>query len=111
MPIEGLYKCRVFRPSSRRDVQTLWICRERSRAMQTAKGTTVIQNGQLVDGTGRQPIPNATVILRDGVIEYAGPSHGTPHFPPDAQQIDGRGGTIMPGLVETHYHPTYFNLA
>jgi imidazolonepropionase-like amidohydrolase len=79
--------------------------------MQTAKGTTVIQNGQLVDGTGRQPIPNAAVILRDGIIEYAGPSRPTPPFPPDAQQIDAQGGTIMPGLVEAHYHPTYFNVA
>src|SRR5205814_3848569 len=77
----------------------------------TASGTTVIRNGQLVDGTGRQPIPNATVILQDGIINYAGPSPGAPHIPPDAQPIDAQGGTIMPGLVEAHYHPTYFNVA
>ncbi|HVV99740.1 MAG TPA: amidohydrolase family protein, partial [Planctomycetaceae bacterium] len=29
----------------------------------------------------------------------------------DAERIDARGGTIMPGLVEAHYHPTYFNVA
>src|SRR5436309_4705157 len=79
--------------------------------METACGTTVIRNGHIVDGTGREPIPNATVIVRDGIIEYAGPSHGAPHIPPDAAQIDAQGGTIMPGLVEAHYHPTYFNVA
>ena len=25
--------------------------------------------------------------------------------------IDAAGGTIMPGLVEAHFHPTYFNVA
>jgi imidazolonepropionase-like amidohydrolase len=25
--------------------------------------------------------------------------------------IDAQGGTIMPGLVEAHFHPTYFNVA
>jgi imidazolonepropionase-like amidohydrolase len=79
--------------------------------MRTANGTTLIQNGQLVDGTGKQPIPNARVILRDGLIEYAGPSHSAPSVPPGAQQIDAQGGTIMPGLVEAHFHPTYFDVA
>jgi hypothetical protein len=31
--------------------------------MKTANGTTVITNGQLVDGTGREPVANATVII------------------------------------------------
>jgi imidazolonepropionase-like amidohydrolase len=34
-----------------------------------------------------------------------------PELPPDAVRIDARGGTIMPGLVEAHFHPTYFNVA
>ena len=32
-------------------------------------------------------------------------------MPPDADRIDARGGTILPGLVEAHFHPTYFNVA
>jgi imidazolonepropionase-like amidohydrolase len=79
--------------------------------MKTARGTTVIQNGQLVDSTGRQPVRNATVILQDGIIHYAGPSPGAPRVSSDAQTLDAQGGTIMPGLVEAHYHPTYFNVA
>src|SRR5947208_2763298 len=79
--------------------------------MKTASGTTIIQNGQLVDGSGSQPIPNATVIVRDGIILYADSSHGAPPIPPDAQLVDAQGGTIMPGLVEAHYHPTYFDVA
>mgnify|MGYP002623083302 FL=1 len=79
--------------------------------MRISTGFTVIRNGQLVRGTGAAPIPTAALIIRDGRITYAGPEQGTPEIPPDAVQIDALGGTIMPGLVEAHFHPTYFNVA
>lgn len=79
--------------------------------MRTSLGTTLISNGQLVDGTGRSPIPDASVVIRDGRISYAGPRAGAPPADPDNESVDARGGTIMPGLVEAHYHPTYFNVA
>ncbi|HUR47072.1 MAG TPA: amidohydrolase family protein [Candidatus Saccharimonadales bacterium] len=78
--------------------------------MKTAQGTTIIRNGQLVDGTGAAPVPNAALILRDGKILYVGPAGAAPGVPADALQIDARGGTILPGLVESHYHATYFNV-
>jgi imidazolonepropionase-like amidohydrolase len=79
--------------------------------MKTAQGTTLITNGQLIDGHGNPPVPSATILIRDGRIAYAGPSAGAPATPPDALHIDARGGSIMPGLVEAHYHATYFNVA
>lgn len=79
--------------------------------MRAATGVTLIENGQLVDGTGAQPVPGAAVVIRDGRVEYAGPARGASPVGPDARRIDARGGTIMPGLVEAHYHPTYFDVA
>src|SRR5688500_11276438 len=79
--------------------------------MKSAQGTTVISNGQLVDGTGAGPVKDAAVVLQDGKIAYAGPTAGAPRVAPDAQRIDAQGGTIMPGMVEAHYHATYFNVA
>ena len=79
--------------------------------MKLASGITVISNGQLVDGNGGPLVPNATVIVRDGRIAYAGSSDDAPHIEPNASRIDAQGGTIMPGLVEAHFHPTYFNVA
>jgi imidazolonepropionase-like amidohydrolase len=79
--------------------------------MKNAVGYTLIGNGQLVDGTGKPPVPNAAVVIRDGIIAYAGPEAGAPEVPRDTRRIDARGGTIMPGLVEAHFHPTYFNVA
>jgi imidazolonepropionase-like amidohydrolase len=79
--------------------------------MKTATGVTVIANGRLIDGTGAVPVPDAAVVIRDGRIAYAGPVAGAPPAPPEASHIDARGGTILPGLVEAHFHPTYFAVA
>lgn len=79
--------------------------------MKLAAGATRIVNGQLVIGTGAPPIPDAVVSLRDGRITYAGPAVDAPAGASDEQTIDARGGTIMPGLVEAHFHATYFNIA
>jgi imidazolonepropionase-like amidohydrolase len=79
--------------------------------MKTATGTTLISNGRLIDGTGAPPVPDAALVLRDGRIAYAGPVAQAPAVPADARRIDTRGGTILPGLVEAHFHPTYFNVA
>jgi imidazolonepropionase-like amidohydrolase len=79
--------------------------------MKTATGTTVISNGQLIDGTGKPPIQDAALVIVDGHIRYAGPVAGAPALPPEARRIDARGGSILPGLVEAHFHPTYFNVA
>ena len=56
-------------------------------------------------------MPDAAVVIRDGRIAYAGPVATAPQVPPETPTIDARGGTILPGLVEAHFHPTYFNVA
>jgi len=78
--------------------------------MKIAGGTTLIRNGTLVDGTGRPPVADAAVVVTDGRIAYAGPAAAAPPVSPDADRIDARGGTILPGLVEAHFHATYFNV-
>ena len=78
--------------------------------MKLAQGTTVISNGQLIPGTGARPTPNAALVIRDGRIVYVGSAASMPPQPPDAKRIDAKGGTIMPGLVEAHFHPTYCNV-
>ncbi|MFM2168503.1 MAG: hypothetical protein RIS79_2874 [Verrucomicrobiota bacterium] len=77
--------------------------------MKLQPGSTLITHGQLIDGTGAAPVPNAAVIVTDGLITYAGPAAEAPPAP-DARIIDAKGGTIMPGLIEAHIHLTYFNV-
>jgi imidazolonepropionase-like amidohydrolase len=79
--------------------------------MRAATGTLIIENGQLIAGTGAAALPAAALYMTDGKITYAGPATAAPPVPPAARRINARGGTIMPGLVEAHFHPTYFNVA
>ena len=79
--------------------------------MKIATGTTLIRNGQLIDGTGAPAVPDAALVIENGLIKFAGPAAQAPAVPPDAERIDARGGTIMPGLVEAHFHASYFNIA
>jgi len=79
--------------------------------MQTHIGTLVVRNGQLIDGNGGAPVTNAIVFAVNGRITWVGPAAQAPPIPPDATIIDAAGGSILPGLVEAHFHPTYFNVA
>lgn len=79
--------------------------------MQRATGSTLIHNGQLFDGTGSPAIFDAALLIRDGQIAFVGPRAALPPVTEPCQTIDAAGGTIMPGLVEAHFHPTYFNVA
>lgn len=78
--------------------------------MKLGTGQLLVENGTLFDGTGGQVIPNGAVLIRDGKIAYAGHREGldlTGNLP----LVDAAGGTIMPGLIESHFHATYFNVA
>jgi imidazolonepropionase-like amidohydrolase len=67
--------------------------------------TLVLRNGTLIDGTGRAPQPNATVILRDAAIEAVfGAGQEIPPLPPDAEAIDCQSKFILPGLIDAHVH-------
>lgn len=78
--------------------------------MKAATDTLLVKNGQIIDGTGAAPVSDGVVQVDGGRVTYAGPANAAPSFEAD-RVIDARGGTIMPGLVEAHFHPTYFNVA
>jgi imidazolonepropionase-like amidohydrolase len=61
-----------------------------------------IHNTRLIDGNG-QAIERATVIVRNGKIHAAGPSRAV-SIPRGATRIDGRGLTVLPGLIDCHVH-------
>jgi len=66
--------------------------------------TLLIKNGTLIDGTGADRRPNAYVLVKDGRIVALG--NGDIEPPTEAEVIDVGGGTIMPGLIDTHVHIT-----
>ncbi|MFM8397885.1 MAG: amidohydrolase family protein, partial [Pirellula sp.] len=79
--------------------------------MKLGQGSLVIRNGQIIDGTGAPAIPGGALLVKDGKIAYVGPEALLPATAPGTPSIDAKGGTILPGLVEAHFHATYFNIA
>jgi imidazolonepropionase-like amidohydrolase len=74
-----------------------------SRAVPVLQGKVALVGATLVDGTGRAPIPDATVIVAGGRIVAAGPS-ATTRVPPGTKTFNVRGKTIVPGLWDMHAH-------
>lgn len=78
--------------------------------MQSATGKLLITGGTIVDGTGSDPIPDAALVVDDGRISFVGSAEALPAPPDNVERIDAAGGTIMPGLIEPHWHASYFNV-
>jgi cytosine/adenosine deaminase-related metal-dependent hydrolase len=66
-------------------------------------GTFAFVGATVIDGTGKPPIPNATVVTSNGKIVAVGPSAQV-KIPADAQRIDVAGKYIIPGLWDMHAH-------
>lgn len=59
----------------------------------------------LIDGTGREPIPDATLTVRDGRIAYAGEARTLLPTPDeDVLNINFTGKYILPGMIDCHVH-------
>ena len=68
-------------------------------------GDLVIYGGTLIDGTGADPLPNAVVVVHEKRITVVA-QEPVFHPPPDTQAVNARGGTIMPGVIDSHAHIT-----
>lgn len=64
-------------------------------------GIKAFVGARIIDGTGKAPVENATIIVRNGRVEAVGSSV---KVPAGAQRIDASGKTIIPGLASAHSH-------
>lgn len=64
----------------------------------------LLQNLTLIDGTGRAPVEDAVLAIRDGKIHYAGPASGWTDANKETIVLDLRGQTVLPGLIDAHVH-------
>jgi len=65
---------------------------------------TVLKNFTLIDGSGREPILNATIAISDGKIIYAGPASGWNEAERESIVVDLHGKFVLPGLIDAHVH-------
>jgi hypothetical protein len=63
----------------------------------------VIQGGTLIDGTGRPAVSDSVVVINQGRFQEVG-KRGELNVPQDAEVIDAKGKTILPGLIDGHCH-------
>jgi imidazolonepropionase-like amidohydrolase len=66
-------------------------------------GPLAIVGGTLIDGTGKAPVADSTVIIDRGMITAVGPSSQV-KIPNGATRIDARGKFVLPGLWDMHAH-------
>jgi imidazolonepropionase-like amidohydrolase len=68
--------------------------------------TVVLHTTKLLDGRGGT-MSNADIVIADGKILSVGPAGAVPK---GAREVDLRGKTVLPGLIDVHAHITwYFN--
>lgn len=67
-------------------------------------GPVLLRGGTVVDGTGAPARPDTDVLFEpDRIVAVGDAASGTD----DAEVIDVRGLTVMPGLIDAHCHITF----
>ena len=72
-------------------------------------GTILIENCDVIDGMGNQPMRGMDVLIEGNRIARLSRrvAAGHENLPAEVRRIDGAGKTVMPGLIDAHCHMTY----
>ena len=76
---------------------------ERQQFIRVEAPVVVLTHVRIIDGTGAAPVEDQTIVIADGKIQSIGASSPR-SLPANAQTIDLRGYTALPGLVGMHDH-------
>jgi len=94
------------RPSVRHLLLPLALAAPLAATAQTPRdtGVTVVHAGRLFDSEHGVLLSAQDVLVRHGVIDSVAPHIATPR---DAREVDLRGYTVLPGLIDVHTHLLY----
>lgn len=81
------------------------VLRKAGEVVDRASASLVIANGTVVDGTGAPPIHGGAVVVDGKRIVAVGRSAEL-GIRPEALVFDARGGTVLPGIIDSHVHAT-----
>jgi len=110
--VYGAYRYRVAQGGSQRGVSERVMVRQPDGSWKVAVSTAfgspgdapvpafALTHATVIDGTGRAPLRDATVVMRGGKIECV----GTCTVGAGVETVDARGKWIVPGLVDAHVH-------
>ena len=65
-----------------------------------------LEHVRVVDGTGKAPAEDQTIVIANGRIQSVGPTAGAA-IPAGATRLDLKGHTVLPGFVGLHDHTYY----
>jgi len=82
-------------------VATAWFFLLSPQAQAPAGQTIAVVGARVIDGTGRAPLENATVLISNGRIQEVGPNV---RIPSAATRVEAQAKTVIPGLVNAHAH-------
>lgn len=71
-------------------------------AAATQPRALVLDNARVIDGTGAPPVERARIVIEGDRITNIGPASLS--APPGAERLDLSGATIIPGLIDLHFH-------
>ena len=80
-----------------------WAFQSAGAQAPAAGGLTALTGARVIDGTGRPPIEQATILISGGTITAVGASSAV-QVPAGATRVELAGKTMMPGLVNAHGH-------
>jgi imidazolonepropionase-like amidohydrolase len=110
--VYGVYRYRVVQGGSSRGVSERVMVRQPDGSwkveVSTAFGSPgdrpvpafALTHATVIDGTGRAPLRDATVVMRGGRVECLGDCR----VAADVEVVDARGKWVIPGLVDAHVH-------
>jgi len=76
---------------------------DRQQFIRVEAPVVVLTHLRIIDGTGAAPVDDQTIVIADGKIQSIG-AGSPPGLPANAQTVDLRGCTVLPGLVGMHDH-------
>ena len=76
---------------------------DRQQFIRVEAPVVVLTHVRIIDGTGAQARDDQTIVIADGKIQSIGNSAPS-NLPANAQTLDLRGYTVLPGLVGMHNH-------
>jgi imidazolonepropionase-like amidohydrolase len=72
-----------------------------ARGLQTR--SLVLDNVRIIDGTGGAPIERGRLVIEGDRVAFVGAAESVPP-PAGAERVDLSGRTIVPGLIDLHFH-------
>ena len=74
-----------------------------AREIPLGQNTFAIVNVMIIDGKGGSAVAGGSVLVRAGRIEAVG-RKGSVEIPENAEVIDGKGMSLLPGFIDSHFH-------